>query len=378
MPRATKKFENNVPVSNLMGTQFASQSQGRSVDPYFFAAITATGSPLSTSGGNPVIRFKPGEVRVFAPAQQTLKKFNVTGSVRDRTVFLKPVDDLAQYSTKGGLIVPTFNTQRNLGYRRKMEKTEKAEMFMFGSTDLDYPFFISLEDARRAKGTNPGNGEKGALIADILATQFTKSGETVEFESPRLSYNDLETPVPVGVLETYHRVARSGAGSQFADLVFTGNPRQPWMNPLMATGTAFKTGPQYQARMREATSFNGALQTGNSGRNAFYGATQTTAAGRMELSFFGLPTDTLLSLAEFQHLDMTQTPFSPANAFANSWASAYVPRAKVAASALRVDHAYLTNEALWDGFFFSGAAPRFQVQDRVAEARAVWDGVQAE
>ena len=76
-----------------------------------------------------------------------------------------------------------------------------------------------------------------------------------------------------------------------------------------------------------------------------------------------------MSLAAFQHADLSSSTFAPANQFGNSWASAYLSRDKIGflkpgASQLPevpiYDTSYLTNEALWDSCFFSGAAPRLQ------------------
>ncbi|MGE9268126.1 MAG: hypothetical protein ACQKBY_08515, partial [Verrucomicrobiales bacterium] len=349
----TKVFEKNTPVSTSIG-------QGRSAEPYFFAAITATGSALPAGGGGPSIRFQPGEVRVFMPAQPEASKLEVGGSVRERTVFLRPVESLADYSTEGGFLLPTRNPQgsHDSGYERKLAPNERGEMFMFASTVQDHPFFMSLEDATRAKGATAN--ERGQYLADVLSRAFTISGETAQFRSPRLSYGQLASPVPVGVIETYHRVARSGSGTQYADLVFTGNPRQPWMNDMVGGGGGFKTGPQYQTRMRTLSSFNELMETESSGRRSYYGASHTSAGGRGNLSFFEIPREPLLSLASLQHLEFSPTPFSAAQVFANSWASAYVPRERVATGVLAVDHGYLANEALWDAYFFSGASARME------------------
>ncbi|NNM31144.1 MAG: hypothetical protein HKO57_16625, partial [Akkermansiaceae bacterium] len=344
-------------VSGLMGKQFNAQDHARSVDPYFYAAMTADGQPLSSSGKVKPIRFEPGEVRVFAPARQELQDYDVSGSIRDRTLFLRPVDSLDQFTTKGGFSVPTKNFVRNQGFVRKLAPNQTAQLTFAAIPGEDYPFYITVEDATRAKGSNPSAAERGKAVVDVLANNFSRSGEVVNFSSPRIPYNKLKRePVPVGVLESYHRVARDGSNAQIADLVYTGNPRQPWMNPFI-TRTEFKTGPQYQIRMRAVSSFNGVLQSANGGRSAYYGASQTPNGGRTHLSFFEVPSAPLLSLAGFQHGDFSSNPFAPANQVGNSWASAYVPRNRVSEGPLEVDHCYLLNEALWDGWFFSGAAP---------------------
>lgn len=371
--RGRPESSNYMYLSGLMGKQFnAINKHTRSVDPYFFAAITATGSELSSSGRVPPIRFEPGEVRVFAPAETRLQQYNVAGTIRERTIFLKPVDDLSQFTTRGGLSIPTRNDALDQGFRTILEDGQSAELRFGSIKNEDYPFYITLEDATRAKGSNPTREDRGQAIADLLTNNFTRSDSTTSFRSPRVPYSQLKrNPVPVGVLESYHRVARSGSEAQISDLVFTGNPRQPWMNPFL-TETNFKTGPQYETRMRAVSSFNGVLQTANAGRSAFYGATQTPSGGRTNLSFFEIPRAPLLSLAALQHGDFSGTPFSPANQVGNSWASAYVVRDRASTGPLKVDHSYLLNEALWDGWFFSGASPTL-VHSTANGSPQVWD-----
>lgn len=362
-------------MSGLMGKQFIGNDQHtRSVDPYFFAAITATGEPLGESGAAPPVRFEPGEVRVFAPAKQEFTEFDVMGSIRERTIFMRPVDSLSQFTTRGGLSIPTRNPALNQGFVRKLKEGESAQITFNANTyqGNDYPFYISLEDATRAKGTNPQREDRGQAIADVLANNFSMGGEVTEFKSARIPYNQLKRePIPIGVLESYHRVAKSSSTAQVADLVFTGNPRQPWMNPFLSESN-FKTGPQYQSRMRSVSSFNGVIQTANQGRSAYWGASQTPNGGRTNLAFFEIPSAPLLSLAALQHGDFSSTPYSPANQVANSWASAYVPRDRVSSGPLEVDHCYLLNESLWDGWFFSGAAPTLSHSERTG-SKQVWD-----
>ncbi|MDQ8190513.1 pilus assembly PilX family protein [Roseibacillus persicicus] len=371
-PAGRQVSNESMYTSGLMSLQFINQGHGRSVNPYFYAAITADGKPLSESGGGKTISFEPGEVRVFAPAEQTHKNFDVEGSIRDRTVFLRPVDSLDQFSTKGGLSIPTKNFRRNEGFVRKLKNDHSAQLTFQAIPGEDYPFYISLEDATRARGSDPTEEDRGKAIADILMSNFSKTGETVRFESPRVTYSQLSAePVPIGVIESYHRVASEGVNVQVADLLYTGNPRQPWMNPFI-TNADFKAGPQYQTRMRSVSSFSGVLQSANGGRSAYYGSSQTPIGGRTHLSFFEIPSAPLLSLAAFQHCDLSSSPYSPANQLANSWASAYVRRDRVSEGALQIDHCYLVNEALWDGFFFSGAAPTLSRSSTSGE-EGVWD-----
>ena len=139
------------------------------------------------------------------------------------------------------------------------------------------------------------------------------------------------------------------------------------------------TGPQYQTRIKSLSGVFSNFLGGISERNTFYGATNDASRGRTHLSFFEVPTSPMLSLGGFQHCDLSSTTFSPANQFGNSWASAYVPRSQASlrgrgGGPSMIDHSYLTNEALWDGFFFSGAAPHLVPGSASSEKdESFWD-----
>jgi hypothetical protein len=99
------------------------------------------------------------------------------------------------------------------------------------------------------------------------------------------------------------------------------------------------------------------------------------------LPFFEVPRQPPLSLAAFNDADLSASTFAPAHQFGNSWASAYLARDKTAflrPGASQVpevpiyDVCYLTNEALWDGYFFSGAAPRLKPASSGKPSNA-WD-----
>ncbi len=360
-------------MAGLLGRQFRSVSHGRSVDPYLYAAITANGSRIT--GNAAPIRFQPGEIRVFVPASPTPMLFQpteyaspaATVPITGITTYLRPVESLSDFRVRGGLAASLSTT--------KMSAGESAEIHFNIATSEDYPCFISVEDATRAKGTTATTAIKGQALVDVLQRYFGQSGEfghnnsgrSGGFRSVRKSYNNLlSEPAPFAALEFYHRYARTGE-EQSADLVYTGNPRQPWMAHYMTNGT-FPSGPQYKLRVRgPLTTFDGLLEVADGGRKAFYGASNTSGGGgTTQLSFFEIPRAPLLSLAAFQHADLSPTPFGPANQFANSWASAYVPRNRTlvpqqgsgeSARPPVYDTVYLANEALWDGFFFSGASP---------------------
>ncbi len=379
----------NSHMASLLTKQFVSVGHGRSVNPYFFFSITPDGTGTAVTGKS--IRFQPGEVRVFAPASPVAKELLIAESIRNRTLYLRPVESPDQLSLRGGFAIPMYNAVFNRGFVRVLAPTESVQL-SFSANGI-YPFGIGLEDATRAKLSNPGDSDRGQAVTDVQTVNFIDSGATETLNSSQMSFVEVSNPAvrqPFGMFETYHRVASDAVAFRKSDLVFTTNPRQAHVNRFLTTGTFF-AGPHYETRMTQISSFNQVIQTTNAGRNAFYGASNSAGNGVTHLAFFDVPRAPLLSLAALQHADFAGTSYSTANQFANSWASAYLKREKVAdkipAETVTIpgaaaqytraempvyDYSYLANEALWDSFFFSGAAPNLQ-PGTMTGSPAAWD-----
>ncbi len=376
-------------MASLLTKQFVSVGHGRSVNPYFYFSITPNGTGTATPGKS--IRFQPGEVRVFAPASPVAKELLIAESIRNRTLYLRPVESVDQLSLRGGFAIPMRNAVFNYGITRVLNPAESVQISF--SANGVYPFGICLEDATRAKLTDPGEADRGQAVTDVQTVNFIDSGATATLNSSQMSFAEVSNPAirqPFGMFETYHRVASDAAAYRKSDLVFTTNPRQAHVNRYLTTGT-FYAGPHYETRMTAVSSFNQVIQTANAGRNAYYGATNSSGSGVTHLAFFDVPRAPLLSLAALQHADFTGTSYSTANQFANSWAGAYLKREKVAdkmptetvsipgaaaqytrAEMPVYDYSYLANEMLWDSFFFSGAAPKLQ-PGSITGSPSVWD-----
>ena len=350
-----------IGMSDTMGKQFEKIGQSRQVDPYFFCEMTANGDGDTSKS----IRFEPGEVRVFTPTSSTPATFPRTGNNEQRTVRLRPVDDVSMMNTKGGFLVSLKQADGLAGHGYPERKLTSSETTRFRLEEIPggkYHYFVSLEDAERIR--NPGDTTRGKAVTDVQILGLTSAVN--EISSPFMSYSELLNGAsPFGVLETFHRTAQQNIGGQAAaDLIYTTNPRHASINHLLANGS-FTVAPHFQSTLRSVASFDGAIQTSMDGRQSFWGPTHS-AAGKGQLPFFEIPRQPLLSLAAFQHADLSSSTFSPANQFGNSWASAYLSRTKTgmikpgSVAAPIYDTSYLTNETLWDGFFFSGAAPRLR------------------
>ncbi len=356
----------------MLGSISTVVGKGRQIDPYFFCELTAGG----VGATDPPIHFDPGEIRIFVPASTIPQPFDYRLSNARRTVRMRPVTGLADMNTRGGLAIPMRGGFEGTGFDYAVATTDTV------STELralnnEFHYFVAMEDSARIK--NRSDRTRGQVISDVQMLNFVSAVDKVV--SPEHTYQELrDGTVPFGVLETIHHVAKSGssAGQAVADLVYTTNPRQINITHLLAAGS-FTNPPHYQSTLRAVASFDGAIQTPD-GRRAFWGPSQT-ASGRDVLPFFEIPRQPLLSLAAFQQADLASSTFASASQFANSWASPYLGRNRVAmidkdfiqTGVPIYDTSYLTNESLWDGFFFSGAAPRLTPAAASTPGQA-WNG----
>ncbi|MFZ9935577.1 MAG: hypothetical protein ACO3JG_00805 [Luteolibacter sp.] len=356
-----------IGMADAMGKQFESRGQSRQVDPYFLCELTANGDGNLSEP----IRFEPGEVRVFYPASATPIEFIRKGSNAQRTIRMRPAEDISGVNKRGGFKVSMQQADGLAGHglaRYQVKQTDAIRVSVkdisnVGTNRGQYHYFVTLEDSARIR--DPSDATRGQAITDVQILNLISAENTIS--SPWRSYGELKNgdPTPFGVIETYHRTANSNVGGQpVADLIYTTNPRQQSINHQLANGS-FTVAPHFQSTLRSTPSFDTAIQTTIDGRCSYWGASHSSS-GKSRLPFFEIPRQPVLSLAALQHADLSSSTFAPANQFANSWASAYLGRDKTAylkpgATQLPTvpiyDTCYLANEALWDSYFFSGAAP---------------------
>jgi hypothetical protein len=359
-----------IGMADALGKQFESSGESRQVDPYFFCEMTANGDGNTSRP----IQFEPGEVRVFYPASATPIDFIRRGSNAQRTVRMRPAENLGDVNRRGGFQISMQQADGVANHGLAKYQVKRTDEIRVALKDISkqsaergrYHYFVTLEDAARIR--NPADSTRGQSITDVQILNFI-SEETI-VASPWRTYDELKTgtPIPFGVLETYHRTANSSiGGAAVADLIYTTNPRQAAINHQLANGS-FRVAPHFQSTLRTTASFDDAIQTSFDGRKSFWGPSHRST-GKAQLPFFAIPRQPPLSLAAFQHADLSSSTFAPANQFGNSWASAYLRRDKTALlkpgstqtpEVPVYDSVYLANEALWDSCFFSGAAPRLR------------------
>ena len=350
-------------------------NRGRSTYPYFLLRLTSDGTGNTS---NP-IRFEPGEVKVFDLAETELQRYENVGrdNLLGRTYEMKPASSNSGLGDEGGILLDIsrpgpFNSGGP--YRAQLTNNQRVSAeFFFDKQKFKY--YLNLEDFGRLEQSGPANRTRGEVVTSVQVFEngsISLAEQTVRVGN--LTVGELQRePYPVAVLETFHRTV---AGLHRSDLAYTANPRQPYVNPLLS-GSDFTTSPHYDSNFRATRVISDVLETSGSGRS-FYGVSNSASSGSDYIPLFDVPQQPMLSLASFQHLDCSNTPFATSYQIGNSWASPYIDSGgvyeylreaqvdspEVQGNTIRLgagvdfyDYSYLMNEALWDSVFLSSLAP---------------------
>lgn len=401
----------NSSLSRFVGEGF--QGHGRSTRPYFYLHLTESGKEVSPGARaiSPPIRLEPGEVRVFCLAETARRDLEILQGAASRTWRMRPVASASDMTStlKGGIVLNMLKSiggTSNFNYRLKPGDFVNSTNVEFDRSTYYYVVNMAdsyqiknrnaelMAESRSAYGALPALNEERNLYLYAQVHSHRASGKGNDaFTYPRFRFEEInENPRMVGSMLTYHRVAQSSR-LPLSDLMFTTNPRQPFINQYLSgvnSGGAaqFQTAPHYESLMQGGTSLSQlAMETTSDGRKAFYGPSHSASSGRPNLAFFEVPQTPLLSLGAFQHCDLSATAFGCPSQVGNSWASPYLSAQSVARSATTApngesitpnglsiyDHSYLANEALFDGYFFSGAAPEIGSPSSANGSPAVWD-----
>ena len=353
-----------MPLSQNMGKDTSSARHGRQKEPYFYCKLTGTG----TESLSAPIRIGPGEVRVFVPATKDVIRYDRLPEEKDRTsIYMKPATSVEDLAIGGGIGVP-MNVSMGNPVSKIIGKTDTVSAkldFQFSS----YHYFVRMEDAGRIKGA-----DRGKTVSEVQIYNGKLGNQAVA--TPTYAGESLsQKPRPVALLETFHRTA--GESGQTADLVYTVNPRQRYVNAMISGSPTFVAGPHYESSMHKVADFiSTAFQVTGDGQRSYYGMSNAASSGRDYLSFFEIPREPMMSLGAFQNADLADSAYSPGSQFGNAWASGFIARTAVArnlktattAGSERIspnglglyDSSYLLNAAVWDGYYFSSIAPRTQ------------------
>lgn len=399
----------NSSLSRLVGEGY--DGHGRSSRPFFYLHLTQNGTAVSrgTKTISPAIHLAPGEVRTFVMADNNRRDLEIQGTPEARTWRMKPVNSASDISnsTKTGIVLDmtkTIGGTSNFNYKLKPGDTVNSARVEFDRSQYYYivnmadsyqiknPSIELMADNRSALGSFPALPEEKNLYYYAQVHSHRASGKGNDgFSYPSFRFEEIrDNPKMVGSLMTYHRVAQSST-LPLSDLMFTVNPRQPFINQYLsgadASGARFQTAPHYESLLQGGTSLvQLAMETTSNGQKAFYGPSHSAATGRTNLAFFEIPRSPTLSLGAFQHCDISSSAFGSASQIGNSWASPYMvaqsvvkssptaPNGESLSPALSVyDSSYLANDALFDDFFLSGAAPEFDNRSSNSGSPNVWN-----
>jgi hypothetical protein len=345
-----------------MGIDSLNRQEGRQKEPYFYCKLTGSGTDnLSTP-----IRIGPGEVRVFIPATKDVIRYDRKQPEATRTsIYMRPASSAADIDIGGGIGVP-MNVSMGTPITKTVSNADSLSArldFQFSS----YHYFVRMEDSGRMKGLT-----RGKTVSEVQIYNGKMGNQSVE--TPTLTGTALkQKPRPVAILETFHRTA--GESGQMADLVYTVNPRQRYVNAMISGSSTFVAGPHYESSMHKVSDFiSEAFQVTGDGQRSYYGMSNAAGSGRDYLPFFEIPKEPMLSLGAFQNADLSDSAYSPGSQFGNAWASGFVSRTtaarslktattsgaeKISPNGLGIyDSSYLLNAAVWDGYYFSAIAPR--------------------
>lgn len=403
-----------VSLSRYVGEGYADTgnvAHGRSSRPYFYLHLTQTGAPVNpgTNVINPAIRLQPGEVRVFCLADSSRRDLTPqSNDPKVRTWRMKAAQNATDLTNgkNGGI---ALNMRNSIGGGNNLDYLLKAgDVVNSNTVEFDrntYFYIMNMADSWQIKNPNselmvetrPAQGGFPSLPAtpNLVFYGQIHSGAAFgkgrdSFTYPSMPFELInEKPQMVGSILTYHRTALS-SGKPVSDLMFTTNPRQPYVTQYLGAGGKFQTGPHYESLMQGGTSLAGlTMETSMDGRNAFYGPSHSANGGRSFLPFFEVPRSPTLSLGSLQHCDLTASAFGCPSQIGNSWASPYLSSASVvnrvttsAAGDLIspmlgvYDAAYLANEALFDDRYFSGAAPSIGSLKSTPGSPNVWNSDQ--
>lgn len=316
----------------------------------------------------------------------------------------------------GGTIETWFNAE-DMYWRHSLHLSSFRKESRAGDTIAENPLMQEILGARKASSrashalmVNLGNfntdgnlffGDPGSAS---LPVHIGPMANIRDFSDPG------KPPSVVGVIDTQMRVADSARRTSFnraalswsaaqANPVPAAHPNWIFTNPLAQTsgspGHDYKDMGALPASARQIStsagtphlrtqffggdelamngaslSWSGLLQVDGAsadGRRGFsgnsHGINGSTSTVQVEI-----PVAPLLSLGQLMHANLSAWSWSPYHTVGNSFPGVGAPRDKSWVHGIEAnrgghtmpDMAYLMNHALWDGFYFSGTAPRLR------------------
>jgi len=359
--------------TNWMSNFLTRNNEGRMLEPYFHLALTADGLGVNPSKN---LHFAPGEVKLFCPSDpnpQTFHRFEGDTSPK-RRILMRPASAGGLVNSGGFAVQMNWSAKMEEAFTYHIQPFDQSlTLSMIYMKDYSYPYHVTMEDLNRLNGSVP-NKIMEVQVLDAAAITDGSYHVDLRVDFPIQLKNNPRT---MSVQETYHRTARGKSGKQASDLFYAVNPRQSDMTLLLLGGviTQFASAPHYVSHQQETREIPGTVFPTLDGETGFYGLTNAPVTGKSHLPVFEVPRVAPLSLASLTHADLANTTYSPSHQIGNGMSTPYLSLdtvARIQKSGLGrggkvlpvkpggfpvYDHSYLLNEVLWDGYFYSSAAP---------------------
>lgn len=359
------------------------------------------------------IVLKPGEVKVFSPyvEDEWTWGLEVAGYQGDpfepraffdteTAKYVTEKDFRKQYGPLGEMgvhCVPGWNTRAGLCTDHLGQENSRPQATIypfdrgyyarcgwFGMKKTD-TFTVEVKPGKRL-----GAGRGPDFMVDVLSGNEVSHDEDLlrRFE---FKFSDVETELSQTpdepVIEREFRVGdlfqsnddnTPGGKSPFAILTMTAkttvdeeNSTKPWLynNHVVEGGIQNSANvgmihQSYDVQLREMSSFSDfpGIEIDPQTNRGFYGASATAAKGVSHVPMHRLPLGPCASMGELLHSNIVSGRTLPrvTHPFGNSYAPPMVESSKVASSGGEVsfnhaylDHSYLLNDLLWDGYYFS-------------------------
>ena len=192
------------------------------------------------------------------------------------------------------------------------------------------------------------------------------SGQTISTETYRSDLTDIpDAPFPFLNFDFFLKPAE-------ADFPYPGLTHTNPLAPIRQSRNLFLTSeskpdygwpvyaPNWQLKIYSTGLIPGMGSLETSGNNAFWGAAND-AGGSTEVTALELPTSPPVSIGQLQNANISLYSHMPALAIGNSFASPFIPRTatydifqnREGNDRIYYDLSYLSNEVLWDRYFFS-------------------------
>ncbi|MEX2607202.1 MAG: hypothetical protein WD708_07630 [Kiritimatiellia bacterium] len=352
----------------------------------FIFELSDTGSP----GGN--IELAPGEIRLYTVAgtEPVSAEDVFSGSTTRRISCQAGIGDFFS----GGIYVTIADVRGNnwgnwkdyyLPENSDFEVRINAKGEGGGAASRNWPpldwnvvEYVELDIRIRPPATGDWNHIRLTKYFSLNDIWF-HGDEDLPGTYTRLSPPDIQA-VPagpkryVGKMDYYLKPAKDGSDRDNNFSLQTHNPRAMTQSISIsgAQGPSSTRGPVHWTSRVTGYDVTPALDFDN----RFWGSETSSIGGSRTIMLFDVPRAPLGSLASLQHANLSRLPTAPAHAFANAYASPYVPadrawwRSHDAPPMSRtndpstvnerywhLDDSYIFNQALFDGYFFSTVHP---------------------